>query len=80
MFSIRVCTLEGKEVTFGEIVTSTSKQVVFVDFWHTKCVRCPAALSKLNSLVESYDSVLFVACALSQGPGIQLKYETLVLT
>jgi len=49
-------------------------RAMVLDFWHTKCVKCPAALDRLNEsaagggLVNG-ESVVFVACALSQGEG-----------
>lgn len=36
---------------------------------HTKCVRCPAALERMNNEASSRTDVLFTACALSQGDG-----------
>lgn len=39
-----------------------------IDFWTTKCVRCPAALGKLNEEAAGTDA-LYIACALSQGEG-----------
>jgi thiol-disulfide isomerase/thioredoxin len=44
-------------------------RAMVLDFWHTKCVKCPAALEKLNDEAEEREDVLFVACALSQGEG-----------
>ena len=40
-----------------------------LDFWHTKCVRCPAALAKLDAKAASgkHAGVVFAACALSLG-------------
>ena len=46
-------------------------KAMVIDFWTTKCTRCPAALEKLNSeagLAENAD-IVFVSCALSQGDG-----------
>ncbi len=40
---------------------------MIIDFWHTKCQKCPAALEKLNKLALAYPDLLFVACALSLG-------------
>lgn len=44
-----------------------------IDLWHTKCTRCPAALSHLNDFAATQDSnkVMFIACALSLGAGNQ---------
>ena len=46
-------------------------RAMIIDFWTTKCVKCPAALEKLNEAAASSidSSVLYVSCALSQGPG-----------
>ena len=41
-----------------------------IDFWHTKCTRCPAAIEKLNGQAAGFgneEEVVFVTCALSQG-------------
>ena len=46
-----------------------NKKAMVIDFWTTKCTRCPAALEKLNDeacLAENAD-IVFVSCALSQG-------------
>lgn len=44
-----------------------------IDFWTTKCVRCPAALGKLNEEAgeADKDKFMYIACALSQGEGNQ---------
>lgn len=36
-----------------------------LDLWHVKCVRCPAALTKLDGLARAHPGVKFAACALS---------------
>jgi hypothetical protein len=38
-----------------------------LDLWHTKCVRCPEALTKLDRIAGSgkHPGVVFAACALS---------------
>lgn len=39
-----------------------------LDFWNTRCVKCPSALAKIDSLAFKFsESVTFVACALSLG-------------
>lgn len=55
-------------ITLNEL---RSGRYIIVDFWHTKCVKCPAALEKLNeeAAESAADDVIFVSCALSQGPG-----------
>ena len=54
----------GHMTTFQALRAS---RALVIDFWHTKCVRCPAALEKLNSEAAMRKDVLFAACALSQG-------------
>ena len=49
-----------------------NNRLMVLDFWHTKCVKCPAALDKLNEAAEAdltQGDVVYVSCALSQGPG-----------
>jgi hypothetical protein len=36
-----------------------------VDFWTTKCIKCPAALEKLNTLATGVPQVLFLSCVLN---------------
>ena len=38
-----------------------------LDFWHTRCVRCPAALSKLDGEVAKHPEFQFASCAFSLG-------------
>ena len=63
-------------VTLDDAATKTTLEglragrAMVLDFWHTKCVRCPSALDKLNEFAARGDGeVVFVACALSQGTG-----------
>ena len=46
-------------------------RAMVLDFWHTKCVKCPAALDRMNEMAgeDATGEVLYVSCALSQGPG-----------
>lgn len=37
---------------------------VVLDFWTTKCVRCPSALSKLNEEAPRYEDFIFCSCVL----------------
>jgi thiol-disulfide isomerase/thioredoxin len=41
------------------------KNQLSLDLWTTKCVKCPAALEKLNRLALEFPDVLFVACVLN---------------
>ena len=45
------------------------KRGMVLDFWTSKCVKCPGALDKLNSKALSYPDIAFISCALSQGDG-----------
>ena len=55
------------KVTLNELRES---KAMVLDFWHTKCVKCPAALERLNEEARDSDGkIKFVACALSQGQG-----------
>ena len=38
-----------------------------LDLWHTRCVRCPDAISKLEGLAPKHPGVTFAACCLSLG-------------
>ena len=44
-------------------------KAMVIDLWHTKCVKCPAALSHLNDEASGSSDIVFVACALSLGDG-----------
>ena len=58
------------QMTLREYQRSGGERPMVIDFWHTKCTRCPAALSKLNKEAEKKkDEIMFVSCALSQGEG-----------
>ena len=59
---------ENKTIKLNELCRG---KVGVIDLWHTKCVKCPAALEKLNAEVETYpvNDITVVACALSQGEG-----------
>ena len=53
--SIEIVTLlDGKKSKFESIFDGLP---IVIDFWHTKCTKCPAALEKLNDLSEKYGLV-----------------------
>ena len=59
----------AEETTTLSRLQGEENKAMVIDFWTTKCTRCPAALEKLNDeacLAENAD-ILFVSCALSQG-------------
>lgn len=69
-------TVDGSDLKRFEGQTASLQEVLrgkggVIDLWHTKCVRCPAALEKLSDFAQSRGSqdVVFIACALSQGDG-----------
>ncbi len=46
-----------------------SGKIGVIDLWHTKCIKCPAALEKLNEEASEHTEFLYIAAALSLGPG-----------
>ena len=56
-------------ITLRDLQLKNGNKPMVIDFWHTKCTRCPAALEKLNDEAEMHPEIMFVSCALSQGPG-----------
>eukprot|EP00316_Scyphosphaera_apsteinii_P021761 CAMPEP_0119299210 /NCGR_PEP_ID=MMETSP1333-20130426/1322_1 /TAXON_ID=418940 /ORGANISM="Scyphosphaera apsteinii, Strain RCC1455" /LENGTH=174 /DNA_ID=CAMNT_0007300567 /DNA_START=38 /DNA_END=562 /DNA_ORIENTATION=+ len=50
-----------------------------LDFWHTRCTNCPAALNKLDRMASSgkYPGVVFAACAISLGTDMTDQEHTL---
>lgn len=48
----------------------TQDKFLVIDFWTSKCVKCPSALDKLNEKAIKYsENAKFVSIALSQGAG-----------
>ena len=70
---LAVSTLVSEEDTpeLSSLCKLRNDKAMVIDFWTTKCTRCPAALEKLNSEAEmaENDDIVFVSCALSQGDG-----------
>ena len=63
METIKFYNLETKE---NESITSLCQgNYLVIDFWHTKCTKCPLALEKLNDMTKDYPNVNFASCALS---------------
>ena len=66
-------TLTVLDVDAGEVGTSTTLAAfragkpLVLDFWHTRCTRCPAAISKLHVLAPKHPGVTFASCAFSLG-------------
>lgn len=53
-----------EETLLGELLESKDS---VIDLWHTKCIRCPAALDRLDEEAMQHPEVQFIACALSLG-------------
>jgi thiol-disulfide isomerase/thioredoxin len=63
-----VTTLEDSTTT--ELPALTEDKFLVIDFWTSKCVKCPSALDKLNEEAITYsENAKFVSVALSQGIG-----------
>eukprot|EP00966_Prymnesium_polylepis_P030055 698698-Prymnesium_polylepis.2 len=58
---------DGGEGESSTISALRDGKPLVLDFWHTKCQNCPAALAKLDKVAASgkHADVKFVACALS---------------
>ena len=59
---------QGKRIVIGSPASlnpSIHRWKIPLDFWTTKCVKCPAALEKLNHMAVEFPDVLFVACVLN---------------
>eukprot|EP01051_Picozoa_sp_SAG22_P023168 SAG22_NODE_5858_length_941_cov_1.587886_1_plen_158_part_10 len=54
----------GAETTIAELAAG---KVALVDFWTTKCVRCPQAIEKLNAKAPKHADIAFftICCELS---------------
>ena len=63
-----VTTLEDSTTT--ELPALTEDKFLVIDFWTSKCVKCPSSLDKLNEEAITYsENAKFVSVALSQGIG-----------
>ena len=51
------------------ISTLSNKKSLVIDFWHTKCTKCPSALEKLDNICKNFKDVNFASCALSLEEG-----------
>lgn len=64
-----VCPLElvaQNTVNLNELLKG---KIGVIDFWHSKCTRCPVALEKIDGYAEDFGKdVILVALAISQGP------------
>lgn len=66
-------TLTVLDVEAGEAGESTTLAAfragkpLVIDFWHTRCTKCPAAVSKLDTIAPKHPDVTFASCALSLG-------------
>ena len=70
--ALKVSTLDENSGELVSLADLRSNKSMIIDFWHTKCVKCPAAIDKLNEEAEGeIDSAetVVVCCALSLGEG-----------
>ena len=68
-----------EDSTAANLSTLSENKLLVVDFWTTKCVKCPAALDKLDIEATRYSNeIKFVSVALSQGVGNVDLVRTLV--
>lgn len=61
----------GEIMSFGELIEGSD--VVVVDFWHSRCTRCPEAVTLLETKSVEHPGPLYVACALSVGADRELE-------
>lgn len=69
MENLSFTVIEGqKKVTLDSF--RSGKKVV-IDFWHTRCTKCPAALEKLDKKARSStdDNLIWASCGLSLTDG-----------
>lgn len=65
---IKISYLANDEIlSLRQLQIKHDNKFMLIDFWHTKCTRCPAALEKLNTEAATSNDILYVSCALSQG-------------
>lgn len=67
------------DIASNEVVAVSSlgkHSYCVLDFWHTNCVKCPAALGKFDSAAQKHkmagdnqENIVFIACAMSLGDG-----------
>mmetsp|Transcript_1397 Transcript_1397/g.1821 ORF Transcript_1397/g.1821 Transcript_1397/m.1821 type:complete len:162 (+) Transcript_1397:30-515(+) len=57
-------TLFDEENTKTTLHCLRASKPVVIDFWTTKCVRCPACLSKLNEMATKFKGVIFLSICL----------------
>lgn len=61
---MRVVDVRSGEAT--TLVTAGDGRPLVVDFWNTRCVKCPAALTKMDALAAKFSGrAAFAACALA---------------
>jgi hypothetical protein len=76
--TLKVWTLDENDTECNLNSLRGGAKAMVLDFWTTKCVKCPAALEKLNDEAEGVDDVIYVSCALSQGEGNKEMVRDLV--
>ena len=65
--TLTVLNVEDQEGTCMKLSAFRAGKPLVLDFWHTRCVKCPAALTKLDMIAPLHPGVLFASCCLSLG-------------
>ena len=65
--SLTLLDVENETGTASTLSSLHAGKPLVLDFWHTRCVQCPAALTKLDAEAPKHKGVTFAACALSLG-------------
>ena len=76
---LKVITLDENASLMSFEELRDGKKMV-IDFWHTECVKCPAAIERLNEEAESDigNDTIVICCALSRGEGNKEMVSDLV--
>ncbi|MGS2760673.1 TlpA family protein disulfide reductase [Sinomicrobium sp. M5D2P9] len=59
-------TVEGKDITFSEILEANQGKTLFIDVWASWCKDCIESVPKLKEINTKYDNVTFVFLSLDR--------------
>ena len=65
--SLSLLNVDDESATPTTIGAFAAGKPLVLDFWHTRCVKCPEAISKLEVIAPKHPGVTFAACCLSLG-------------
>jgi thiol-disulfide isomerase/thioredoxin len=65
--TLTVLDVDGASGTPASLASLRAGKPLVLDFWHTRCTNCPAAITKLDVEATKHKGVTFAACALSLG-------------